>query len=133
MNVARQAAWLGGLPKETSAVTINRFCSSRLQAIAFAAESICAGWADCIVAGGTATKNTIPMGGHTIRPNPTLVDEWPDYFLSMGLTAENLAQKYSISRQEADEFSLRSHQKAIAAIQSGRFKEEIAPLKVRNV
>jgi acetyl-CoA acyltransferase len=133
MNVARQAAWLAGLPKETSAVTINRFCSSGLQAIAFAAERIIAGWADCIVAGGTETMSMIPMGGHTIRPNPTLVDQWPDYFLSMGLTAENLAQKYSISRQEADEFSLRSHQKAIDAIQSGRFKEEIAPLQVRNI
>jgi len=133
MNVARQAAWLAGLPKETSAVTINRFCSSGLQAIAFAAERVIAGWADCLVAGGTETMSMIPMGGHTIRPNPTLVDQWPDYFLNMGLTAENLAQKYSISRQEADEFSLRSHQKAIAAIQSGRFKEEIAPLQVHNV
>ena len=133
MNVARQAAWLAGLPKETSAVTINRFCSSGLQAIAFAAERIIAGWADCIVAGGTETMSMLPMGGHTIRPNPTLVEQWPDYFLNMGLTAENLAQKYSISRQEADEFSLRSHQKAIDAIQSGRFKEEIAPLHVRNV
>jgi acetyl-CoA acyltransferase len=133
MNVARQAAWLAGLPQETAAVTINRFCSSGLQAIAFAAERIIAGWADCIVAGGTETMSMIPMGGHTIRPNPTLVDQWPDYFLSMGLTAENLAQKYSISRAEADEFSLRSHQKAIDAIQSGRFKEEIAPLHVRNV
>jgi acetyl-CoA acyltransferase len=133
MNVARQAAWLAGLPKETSAVTINRFCSSGLQAIAFAAERVIAGWADCIVAGGTETMSMIPMGGHTIRPNPTLVDQWPDYFLNMGLTAENLAQKYSISRQEADEFSLRSHQKAIEAIQSGKFKEEIAPLHVRNV
>jgi acetyl-CoA acyltransferase len=133
MNVARQAAWLAGLPKETSAVTINRFCSSGLQAIAFAAERIRAGWADCIVAGGTETMSMIPMGGHAIRPNPTLVDEWPDYFLSMGLTAENLAEKYSISRQEADEFSLRSHQKAIDAIRTGRFKEEIAPLRVRQV
>ena len=80
MNVARQAAWLAGLPQETSAVTINRFCSSGLQAIAFAAERILAGWADCIVAGGTETMSMIPMGGHTIRPNPTLVEQWPDYF-----------------------------------------------------
>ncbi|HKQ04432.1 MAG TPA: acetyl-CoA C-acyltransferase [Blastocatellia bacterium] len=133
MNVARQAGWLAGLPKETSAVTINRFCSSGLQAIAFAAERIMAGWADCVVAGGTETMSMIPMGGHTIRPNPTLVEQWPDYFLNMGLTAENLAQKYSISRQEADEFSLVSHQKAVEAIQSGRFKEEITPLQVHNV
>src|SRR5436309_1719686 len=133
MNVARQAGWLAKLPKETSAVTINRFCSSGLQAIAFAAERIMAGWADCVVAGGTETMSMIPMGGHTIRPNPTLVELWPDYFLNMGLTAENLAKKYSISRQEADEFSLRSHQKAVEAIQSGRFKEEITPLQVHNV
>ena len=133
MNVARQAGWLAKLPKETSAVTINRFCSSGLQAIAFAAERIMAGWADCVVAGGTETMSMIPMGGHTIRPNPTLVELWPDYFLNMGLTAENLAQKYSISRQEADEFSLRSHQKAVEAIHSGRFKEEITPLQVHNI
>src|SRR5437868_12669550 len=133
MNVARQASWLAGVPKEASAVTINRFCSSGLQAIAFAAERIRAGWGDCIIAGGTETMSLVPMGGHKIVPNPTLVELWPDYFLNMGLTAENLAQKYSISRQEADEFSLRSHQKAVEAIQSGRFKEEITPLQVHNV
>ena len=132
MNVARQAAWLAGLPKEVSAVTINRFCSSGLQAIAFAAERILTGWADCIVAGGTESMSMIPMGGNVIRPNPTLVDQWPDYFLSMGLTAENLAQKYSISRQEADEFSLRSHQKALEAMQAGKFKDEIVPVTVQT-
>src|SRR5437762_2913150 len=133
MNVARQAGWLAGLPKETSAVTINRFCSSGLQAIAFAAERIMAGWADCIVAGGTETMSLVPMGGHKIVPNPALVDNWPDYYLSMGLTAENLAKKYSISREEADSFSLRSHQKALAAISEGRFKDEIVPLSVKTV
>jgi acetyl-CoA acyltransferase len=133
MNVARQAGWLAGLPKETAGVTVNRFCSSGLQAIAFAAERILAGWSDCIVAGGTETMSMIPMGGHNLRPNPALVDQWPDYFLSMGLTAENLAQKYSISRAEADEFSLRSHQKAIAAIHSGKFKDEIVPLSVKRI
>src|SRR5262249_21385210 len=124
MNVARQAAWLAGIPKETSAVTINRFCSSGLQAIAFAAERIRCGWADCIVAGGTETMSMIPMGGHNIRPNPTLVETIPDFYLSMGLTAENVARKYSISREEADQFALASHQKAIAAIAEGRFKDE---------
>ena len=133
MNVARQASWLAGIPKEASAVTINRFCSSGLQAIAFAGERIMAGWADCIVAGGTESMSLVPMGGHKIAPNPTLVDNSPDYYLNMGLTAENLAQKYSISRAEADEFSYRSHQKAIAAIGEGKFKDEIVPLKVRTV
>jgi len=131
MNVARQAAWLAGIPKDASAVTINRFCSSGLQAIAFAAERVRAGWGDCIVAGGTETMSLIPMGGHNIRPNPRLVDEWPDYYLNMGLTAENLARKYGISREDADAFSLASHQKAIAAIQAGRFKDEVVPLAVR--
>jgi acetyl-CoA acyltransferase len=133
MNVARQASWLAGVPKESSAVTINRFCSSGLQAIAFAAERVMCGWADCIVAGGTETMSMIPMGGHKIVPNPTLVDTWPDFYLNMGLTAENLAQKYSISREEADEFSLRSHQKAVEAINSGKFKDEVVPLSVRAV
>jgi acetyl-CoA acyltransferase len=133
MNVARQASWLAGIPKEASAVTINRFCSSGLQAIAFAAERIMCGWADCIVAGGTETMSLIPMGGHKISPNPTLVDTWPDYYLNMGLTAENLASKYSITREEADQFSLRSHQKAAEAISAGRFKDEIVPLKVKTV
>lgn len=132
MNVARQAAWLAGLPKETSGVTINRFCSSGLQAIAFAAERIMTGWADCIVAGGTESMSMIPMGGNVIRPNPTLVETWPDYFLSMGLTAENLAQQYSISREEADAFSLRSHQKALSAIAEGKFKDEIIPIQVKT-
>jgi acetyl-CoA acyltransferase len=132
MNIARQAAWLAGLPKETSAVTINRFCSSGLQAIAFAAERIMTGWSDCIVAGGAETMSLIPMGGNVIRPNPTLVKRWPDYFLSMGLTAENLAQQYQISRAEADEFSLRSHQKALAAISEGKFKDEVVPLQIKT-
>ncbi|HKP87996.1 MAG TPA: acetyl-CoA C-acyltransferase, partial [Blastocatellia bacterium] len=133
MNVARQASWLAGVPKEAAAVTINRFCSSGLQAIAFAAERIMCGWADCIVAGGTETMSMVPMGGNKIVPNPTLVDTWPDYYLNMGLTAENLAAKYSISRREADEFSLRSHQKAVEAINAGKFKDEIVPLNVKAV
>lgn len=133
MNVARQAAWLAGIPKEASAVTINRFCSSGLQAIAFAAERVMCGWSDCIVAGGTETMSLIPMGGHNIRPNPALVDSWPDFYLNMGLTAENLAKKYSISREEADAFSLRSHQKAADAIAAGRFKDEVVPLTVKTV
>jgi acetyl-CoA acyltransferase len=133
MNVARQAAWLAGIPKEASAVTINRFCSSGLQAIAFAAERIRCGWSDCIVAGGTETMSLIPMGGHNIRPNPTLVDSVPDFYLNMGLTAENVARKYSVRREEADQFAYSSHQKAIAAIAAGRFKDEIVPLHIKTV
>jgi acetyl-CoA acyltransferase len=133
MNVARQAAWLAGIPKEASAVTINRFCSSGLQAIAFAAERIRCGWSNCIIAGGTETMSMIPMGGHNIRPNPSLVENSPDFYLNMGLTAENLAEKYSISREEADEFSLASHKKAVAAIKEGRFSDEVVPLTVRTV
>jgi acetyl-CoA acyltransferase len=133
MNVARQASWLAGIPEGTSAVTINRFCSSGLQAIAFAAERVKCGWADCIIAGGTETMSMIPMGGHKIVPNPWLVDTWPDYYLNMGLTAENLARKYGISRAEADAFSLRSHQKALEAIGAGKFKDEIVPLAVKTV
>jgi acetyl-CoA acyltransferase len=133
MNVARQASWLAGIPKEASAVTINRFCSSGLQAIAFAAERIKCGWADCIIAGGTETMSLVPMGGHKIVPNPRIVDTWPDYYLTMGLTAENLAARYSISREEADELSLRSHRRAVEAINAGKFKDEIVPLNVRSV
>ena len=133
MNVARQASWLAGIPEGTSAVTINRFCSSGLQAIAFAAERVKCGWADCMIAGGTETMSMIPMGGHKIVPNPRLVDTWPDYYLNMGLTAENLARKYGISRSDADAFSLRSHQKAVEAIRAGKFKDEIVPLAVKTV
>lgn len=133
MNVARQASWLAGIPEGTSAVTINRFCSSGLQAVAFAAERIRAGWGDCMIAGGTETMSLVPMGGHKVAPNPRLVDSWPDYYLNMGLTAENVAQRYSISREEADEFSLQSHQKALDAIKGGRFRDEIVPLTVRTV
>jgi acetyl-CoA acyltransferase len=133
MNVARQAAWLAGVPKEASAVTINRFCSSGLQAIAFAAERIRGGWGDCIVAGGTETMSMIQMGGNKIAPNPTLVSQWPDFYLNMGLTAENVARKYGISREDADAFSLRSHQKALDAIKAGRFKDEVVPLNVKTV
>ncbi|HEY7911218.1 MAG TPA: acetyl-CoA C-acyltransferase [Blastocatellia bacterium] len=133
MNVARQASWLAGLPEQSSAVTINRFCSSGLQAIAFAAERVMCGWSDTIVAGGTETMSLVPMGGNKIVPNPRLVDTWPDYYLNMGLTAENLARKYDISREAADEFSLGSHHKAIAAISEGKFRGEIVPLTVRTV
>ncbi len=130
MNVARIASLRAGLPVEVSALTINRFCSSGLQAIALAAERIMAGGAEVIVAGGTESMTMIPMGGHKISPNPWLVDNYPDAYLSMGLTAERLAKRYGISREMADEFSLRSHQKATAAIAAGKFAEETVPVPV---
>jgi len=130
MNVARIAMLRAGLPVSTSALTINRFCSSGLQAIAFAAERIIAGFSHIIVAGGTESMSLVPMGGHKFAPNPYLVEHAPDTYLSMGLTAENLAGKYGISREQADEFALRSHTRALAAIRDGKFKEEIVPLKV---
>ena len=130
MNVARIASLRAGLPVEVSALTINRFCSSGLQSIAMAAERIMAGGADVIVAGGTESMSMIPMGGHKISPNPWLVDHYPDTYLSMGLTAERLAQRFGITREAADQFSLQSHQKALAAIQAGRFNDELLPVPV---
>src|SRR5436305_5534255 len=116
MNVARIASLRAGLPVECSAITINRFCSSGLQAIALAAERIRGGGAEVIVAGGTESMSMIPMGGNKVSANPWLVDSYPDAYLSMGLTAERLAQRYGITREQADEFSLRSPQKALPPI-----------------
>ena len=131
MNVARTAMIAAGLPVETSAMTVNRYCSSGLQTIALAADRIATGAADVIVAGGLETMTMIPMGGNKLRPNPAIVESYPDYYLNMGLTAENLANKYEITREQADEFSFRSHQKAVAAIDAGNFKNEIVPFTVR--
>jgi len=130
MNVARIAALRAGLPVESSAMTINRFCSSGLQAIAMAAERILLGYAEVIVAGGTESMSMVPMGGNKISPNPWLMDHYPDSYLGMGLTAENLARKYGITREQADEFSYQSHQKALAAIAAGRFEDEVVPVEV---
>jgi acetyl-CoA acyltransferase len=130
MNVARTAAILAGLPVETSAMTVNRYCSSGLQTIALAADRIRTGGAEIIVAGGLETMSMIPMGGGSFRPNPQLSETYPDYYLNMGLTAENLAKRYEITREQADQFSLGSHQKAAAAIQGGKFKDEIVPMNV---
>jgi acetyl-CoA acyltransferase len=132
-NVARIASLRAGLPVTCSAMTINRFCSSGLQAIALAAERIMAGMGDLIVAGGTESMSMVPMGGYHFSPNPYLVDHYPDTYLSMGLTAENLARKFQITREQQDAFALRSHQRALAAIEAGRFKEEIAPMEVVEV
>jgi acetyl-CoA acyltransferase len=129
-NVARIAALRAGLPHAVPAVTVNRFCSSGSQTIAMAAERIMAGMADCIIAGGTESMSML-RGNTRFRPNPYLVEHQPDVYLSMGLTAENVARKYSVSREDADTFSYRSHQKALAAQAAGRFQDDgIVPLEV---
>jgi len=133
MNVARIASLRAGLPVEVSAMTINRFCSSGLQAIALAAERIMAGQGDVAVAGGTESMSMVPMGGNKVSPNPSLMDSYPDAYLGMGLTAENLSKKYGITREQADEFSFASHQKALAAISAGKFKDETVPVEVNYV
>ncbi len=133
MNVARIASLRAGLPVEVSAMTINRFCSSGLQAIALAAERIMAGQGDVAVAGGTESMSMVPMGGNKISPNPSLMDSYPDAYLGMGLTAENLSKKYGITREQADEFSFASHQKALAAISAGKFKDETVPVEINYV
>ena len=128
LNVARIASLRAGIPVDAAAVTINRFCSSGLQSIAFAAERIMCGFADAIVAGGTESMSMVPIGGNKVSPNPSLVDSYPDVYLSTGLVAENHAREAGISRDEQDAFALRSHERALAAIDAGRFADEITPL-----
>src|SRR5947199_5874895 len=130
MNVARIASLRAGLPVEVSAMTINRFCSSGLQAIALASDRIRGGGADVVVAGGTESMSLIPMGGHKVSANPWLVANYPDAYLSMVLTAERLAQRFGITREQSDEFSLRSQPKALAAIAAGNLYDECVPLPV---
>src|SRR5213075_816142 len=131
LNVARIASLRAGVPVTASAVTVNRFCASGLQAIAFAAERIKAGGATTVVAGGAESMSLVPMGGNKVSPNPALVDSYPDVYLSTGLVAENHARESIVSRSEQDAFALRSHQRAVAAIEKGNFKNEIVPLTVR--
>ena len=133
LNVARIASLRAGIPVEASAVTVNRFCSSGLQAIAYGAERIMLGQGRAAVAGGTESMSMVPMGGNKVSPNPQLVSSYPDVYLSTGLVAENHARESSISRAAQDEFALRSHQRAITAIEQGHFKNEIVPLTVRTV
>jgi acetyl-CoA acyltransferase len=133
MNVARIAALRAGLPVETSAMTINRFCSSGLQAIALAAERIRGGSAEVIVAGGTESMSLVPMGGNKVSPNPWLVDHYPDTYINMGLGTENIARKFGITREQADEFATCSHKKASAAIAAGVFKDETVPVEVKII
>jgi acetyl-CoA acyltransferase len=133
MNMARQALLRAGLPDTVPGMTINRFCSSGLQAIALAADRIRSGGADIIIAGGSESMSMIPFGGNKPAPNPWFVDHRPEVYMSMGLTAERLRNKYGISREEADAFALRSHQNATRAQQEGRFEEEIVPVQVESV
>lgn len=132
MNVARVAALKAGMPVEVPAQTINRFCSSGLQTIATAAERIIAGFADCIIAGGVESMSMIPMGGNKYSANPGLVAGWPETYASMGITAELVAEKYGVSREEQDAFAAASHAKAAAAIAAGKFRDEIIPVEVEN-
>src|SRR5690242_4531080 len=133
MNMARQAALRAGLPDIVPGVTINRFCSSGLQAIAMAADRIRAGGAEIILAGGSESMSLIPRGGNKLAPNPWFVDHRPEIYMNMGLTAEQLQQKYSISREDQDAFSMRSHQNALRAQTEGKFSEEIVPFEVETV
>ncbi len=133
LNVARIASLRAGIPVEASAVTVNRFCSSGLQAIAYGAERIMLGYAQAAVTGGTESMSMVPMGGNKVSPNPALVASYPDVYLTTGLVAENHARESSVSREAQDQFALRSHQRAVAAIDAGRFKDEIVPLTVRVV
>lgn len=130
MNVARNIGALAGLPDTTPAITINRFCSSGLQSIAYAAERIMLGQAKAIVAGGVESMSMVPMMGHVIRPNPKLAEEAPQYYMSMGHTAEEVAKRYGVSREAQDEFAVRSHELANLAISQGKFEDEIVPIDV---
>jgi acetyl-CoA acyltransferase len=132
-NMARQSALRAGLPDSVPAMTINRFCSSGLQAIALAADRIRAGSADIIIAGGAESMSLIPGGGRRPAPNPWFVDNWPEIYMNMGLTAERIHRKYGVSREDSDAFSMRSHQNALRAQNEGRFTDEIVPVEVENV
>jgi acetyl-CoA acyltransferase len=131
LNVARIASLRAGIPVSASAVTVNRFCSSGLQAIAYASERVMCGFSSAVVAGGTESMSLVPMGGHKVAPNPTLVERYPDVYLTTGLVAENHAREAAIDRQAQDLYALRSHQRAVAAIDAGRFSEEIVPVPTK--
>ncbi len=130
MNVGRIAALRAGLPNSVPGQTVNRFCASGLQAIALAAERIMLGASECIIAGGTESMSMVPIGGNKYSPNPWLMEHYPQAYTTMGMTAENVAQEFNVSREDQDEFGYHSHRKALAAIDAGRFKGEIVPLEV---
>lgn len=130
MNMARLIGARAGLPETVPAITINRFCSSGLQSIAYGAEKIMLGAADAIIAGGAESMSLVPVVGHVVKPNPYLVETVPQYYMGMGHTAEEVARRFGVSRQDQDEFAVRSHQKAAAAIKEGKFNDEIVPVSV---
>ncbi|WP_027410044.1 acetyl-CoA C-acetyltransferase [Anoxybacillus tepidamans] len=130
LNIARNIGALAGLPYTVPAITINRYCSSGLQAIAYAAERIMLGHSDTIVAGGVESMSLVPMMGHVVRPNVKIAESAPEYYMSMGHTAEQVAAKYGVSREDQDAFAVRSHQRAAKAIHEGKFVEEIVPVEV---
>jgi len=132
LNMARQCTLLGGLPPSVPAATVNRFCSSGLQTIAQAAERILAGGADVIIAGGVESMSQVPMGGYVVHPNPELVDNYPEIYINMGLTAENVAEKYGVSREDQDAFAYESHRRAIEAWDENRFEGQITPIEVKE-
>jgi acetyl-CoA acyltransferase len=132
LNIARQCALLGGLPPSVPAATVNRFCSSGLQTIAQACERILARGADIIIAGGVESMSQVPMGGYVVQPSPDLLDNYPEIYINMGLTAENVAEKYGVSREDQDAFAYRSHQRAVEAWDEGRFAEQIVPIEVHE-
>ena len=132
MNMARNIGALAGLPYTVPAITINRYCSSGLQTIAYAAEKIAIGNADTIIAGGAESMSLVPMMGHVLRPNVKLAENAPQYYMSMGHTGEEVAKKFGISRQDQDAFSVFSHKKAAAAMKEGKFIEEIVPVQVEQ-
>jgi acetyl-CoA acyltransferase len=133
LNMARQAALRAGLPDSVPAMTINRFCSSGLQAIALGAERIRAGAADIVIAGGSESMSLTPRGGLKPAPNPWFVDNWPEVYMSMGLTAERMHRKYGVSREDSDAFALRSHRNAVRAQAQGHFADEIVPIELERV
>lgn len=130
LNIARQIGILGGLPDSVPAVTVNRFCSSGLQSIAMAAERIMLGAADVIIAGGVESMSLVPMGGMSVQPNLDLLESNPEIYINMGITAENVADKYKVSREDQDAFAYRSHQRAINAWENGKFDGQITPIEV---
>lgn len=132
LNIARQCALLGGLPPSVPAATVNRFCSSGLQTIAQAAERILSGSAEVIIAGGVESMSQVPMGGYVVQPNPKLVENYPEIYINMGLTAENVADKYDVSREDQDAFAYRSHMRAIDAWDNNLFDEQITPIEVHE-
>ncbi len=131
MNVARITAMRAGLPDSVPGMTINRFCSSGLQAIALAADRVRSGGVDAVIAGGTESMSLIPKAGHKLAPNPWMIEHLPQVYINMGLTAENVVSKYGIPREQQDEFALSSHRKAAAAQEAGKFNDEIVPLDIR--